>query len=89
MRGLSKIKKEDGLNRQNTILNDKVIEVTTRFEKIDEFYQTIIEQKDKTINEYMEITEEYDSIDSKFKRLLSYHKAQKELVNMQQINSSI
>ena len=51
-------KKVETLSKKNSVLQDNLNEVRTKFEKVDNFYQTIIEQKDKTIETCLEITSE-------------------------------
>ena len=75
-------RKIDSLNKDKTVLNDKLEEFRVKYENIDKFYNTIVANKDKTIEKYIEITEMPHDSDNKLRRLLAYHKAEKELAAM-------
>ena len=86
----SKLKRKiDTVLKEKSSLNDQLIETNTKFDKVDKFYQDIISQKDLTIKGFTEITQTVDDVDTKFKRLLAYHKALVEIKHMQSIKEQL
>ena len=78
-------RKLDTAMKEKSSLNDKLTEATAKLDKVDTFYQDLITQKDKTILCFTEISDTFDDVETKFKRLLSYHKAIGEIKHMQSI----
>ena len=75
-------RKEESLKKENCVLNDQVLELKEKFERLDKFYATVIETKDKTINECMQISDGGGTIKAMFQRLLLHYKAENELKSM-------
>ena len=82
-------RKADNLLKEKCIMNDQGLELKEKFSKLDQSYKSVIEAKDKTISECMEIREGSDEIEVKFQRLLLHYKAENELKNMQMIKEII
>ena len=61
-----------------------------KIDRIDNFYSNIIDQKDKTIKEWVTISDESgESIDTKFRRLLINYKSVKELESVRELKESL
>ena len=58
-------KKLESIMKEKANLYDKMIELKERMEKLDNIYQSIIEQKDKTLEGYLKIDEAFDSKEAK------------------------
>ena len=82
-------RKIDTLLKEKSSLNDQVIENSRKHDKVDGFYQDILIQKDLTIKNLTEITQGFDDSDTRFKRLLTYHKAVGEVKHMQTIRDQL
>ena len=78
-------KKIEALAKDKASLNDKSIELNEKIAKLDKFYKSQLEQKDQIIGIYTQIDEAFDDKETKFKRMLSYHKAIAELKHMEQL----
>ena len=63
------------ITKEKCDLNDQLTEIRKKYDKVDKFYKDIVQLKDKTINDLTQITEGSEAVDTKFRRLLLYHKA--------------
>ena len=81
-------KKADTVLRENYAMKDKVLELEVKIATLDESYKSLIETKDKTISECLEI-QGSGEVELKFRRLLLHYKAENELKNMQMIKEII
>ena len=82
-------KKLNDLIKENTVLKDRLQEEKSKYENVDNFYASIIENKDKTISKYLEISAMPHDPENKLRRLLSYHKAEKEMQAMTRLSESL
>ena len=82
-------KKISDLVRESTVMKDQLQEEKSKYENVDNFYSSIIENKDKTIAKYLEISSMPLDSDNKFRRLLSYHKAEKEMQAMTRLSEQL
>ena len=81
-------KKYHDLVKDNTVLNDSINEIETKYARLDNYYKDIVEKKDKVISAYTEVTDS-DNLDAKFRRLLMNYKAEKELISITQLKESL
>ena len=81
-------KKIDQLNKENSIIQDKLEEINKKYGNLDNHYKSIIDMKNDTISCYQEISESNDP-DLRFKRLLIFHKSEKELQSMRKLKDML
>ena len=82
-------KKAENLLKEKCALNDQLLECKEKAEILDHFYKKVIETKDETIHECMQIYEENNVVEKNFKRLLLHFKAENELKNMKMLKTVI
>ena len=82
-------KKIEILTKEKCSIKDQLHEIQKKYEKVDKFYEDIIQLKNKSINDLTQINEGFDDADTKFRRLLMYHKAIGEVQHIQNIKERI
>ena len=81
-------KKYTDLTRDNAVLTDSISEIKLKYARLDNYYQGLIETKDKAIKAYLEISDSRN-LDTNFRRLLMNFKAEKELQFITQLKESL
>ena len=84
----NKIKIEN-LTKESSVLHDQLLEKEDKVHKLDNFYKEVVETKDKTIKECMEIKGESSELEAKFRRMLLHQRAENELKDMQRLRNII
>ena len=79
----------EALTKEKCSINDQLQETRKKYEKVDKFYEDIIKLKDKSINDLTQINKAFDDADTKFRRLLTYHKAIGEVQHIQNIKERL
>ena len=71
--------KIDKVYKSESLLKDQLSEKAASLDKIDNFYKEIIDQKDKALNDLLNITEDNTETGKKMRRLLLKFRSEQEL----------